>query len=49
MVYWRETTAPTWQSFKNVGAVSTVTIPNVSKDDYVFAVGAPGGIAVEAR
>ncbi len=49
VVYWRETTAPTWQAFRNVGAVSTVTIANVSKDDYVFAVGAPGGIPVEAR
>lgn len=49
IVYWRETTSPVWQSFKNVGAVDTITIPNVSKDDFVFAVGAPGGIPVEAR
>jgi Zn-dependent M28 family amino/carboxypeptidase len=48
-VYWRETTQPTWQFSKRVGPVLTATIPKVSKDDYVFAVGATGGIPVEAR
>jgi hypothetical protein len=49
IVYWRETTNPVWQSTKRVGPVNTAIIPKVSKDDYVFAVGAVGGIPVEAR
>jgi hypothetical protein len=49
VVYWRETTYPVWQFSKRVGPLTTATIPRVSKDDYVFAVGAVGGIPVEAR
>ncbi|MBA3727328.1 MAG: M20/M25/M40 family metallo-hydrolase [Armatimonadetes bacterium] len=49
MVYWRETTSPTWQSSRKVGAVSQTTIEKVNKDDHVFAVGAVGGIPVEAK
>ncbi len=49
VVYWRETSHPTWEFSKRVGPVSTTTIERVSKDDYVFAVGAVGGIPVEAR
>ncbi len=49
VLYWRETTSPAWQASKEVGSVNEVTIPKVSKDDYVFAVGAKGGIPVEAR
>lgn len=49
IVYWRETTSPIWQSTKRVGPVNAATIPKVSKDDCVVAVGAVGGIPVEAR
>src|SRR5579862_468467 len=49
VVYWRETTHPTWEFSKRVGPVTSATIPKVSKDDFVFAVGAVGGIPVEAR
>jgi hypothetical protein len=49
IVYWRETTSPVWQFTKEVGKVTTITVPKVSKDDYVFAVGAVGGIPVEVR
>lgn len=57
VVYWRETTSPGWQFSKTVTPVPStsdsellsITIPGVSKDDYVFAVGAIGGIPIEAR
>lgn len=49
VVYWRETSSPVWQASKAVGAVSEATISKVHKDDYVFAVGAEGGIPVEAK
>jgi hypothetical protein len=48
-VYWRETTSPTWQKSLEVGEVSEVKIEKVHKDDHVFAVGAVGGIPVEAK
>ena len=49
VVYWRETTSPVWQQAKEVGSVSEVMIEKVHKDDHVFAVGAVGGIPVEAK
>ncbi len=49
VVYWRETTSPVWQGSKNVGAASTAKMEKLSKDDYIFAVGAEGGIPVEAK
>lgn len=48
-VYWRDTASPVWQGSKDVGAVSRATIEKVNKDDHVFAVGAAGGMPVEAR
>lgn len=48
-VYWRETTSPVWQGSVRLGAVETYTAKKLSKDDYIFAVGAVGGIPVEAR
>ncbi|HET9623472.1 MAG TPA: M20/M25/M40 family metallo-hydrolase, partial [Kofleriaceae bacterium] len=36
-VVWRDTTAPLWQSHKDVGNVTRVTLP-VSKDNVVFGV-----------
>lgn len=48
-VYWRETTSPVWQGNVRLGAVATYTAKKLSKDDYIFAVGAVGGIPVEAR
>jgi Zn-dependent M28 family amino/carboxypeptidase len=49
VVYWRETTAPVWQHWKEVGEVDHATIEKTSKDDNVFAVGAVGGVPVEAK
>lgn len=49
VVYWRETTSPVWQSSKSVGEVSEAQLLKISKDDNVFAVGAIGGVPVEAR
>jgi hypothetical protein len=48
-VYWRETTSPVWQKSLEVGAVDKVTVKGVNKDDHVFAVGATGGIPLEAK
>lgn len=36
-VVWRDTDAPTWQQFRDVGRVTRVTLP-VSKDNVVFGV-----------
>ena len=41
-VLWRATTAPTWESVKNVGEKTTVTLPQ-SKDNMIFAVRAVDG------
>lgn len=48
-VYWRETTSPVWQDCTPVGEAEKATIKLVNKDDHIFAVGAEGGIPVEAR
>lgn len=48
-VYWRETLSPVWQGSVRLGAVETYTAKKLSKDDYIFAVGAVGGIPVEAK
>lgn len=49
VVYWRETTSPIWQHSTEIGAVSEATIEHFHKDDHVFAVGAVGGIPIEAK
>lgn len=48
-VYWRETTSPTWQDCMHVEETDKATIKGVNKDDHVFAVGAEGGVPVEAK
>jgi Peptidase family M28 len=48
VVYWRETTSPVWQHARTVHGLAA-TIAEAHKDDHVFAVGAPGGIPVEAK
>ncbi len=48
VLYWRETTSPIWQGAKEVGAVKEAT-SEFHKDDYVFAVGAVGGVPIEAN
>jgi hypothetical protein len=48
-IYWRETLSPVWENSVRAGAVSTYTAKKLSKDDYIFAVGAVGGIPVEAK
>jgi hypothetical protein len=37
-IVWRETTAPFWQSSRDVGNVTRVTLQGLSKDDYIFGV-----------
>lgn len=49
VVYWRETTSPVWEKSQRVGVVNEIVIPRVHKDDHVFAVGAVGGVPVEAK
>jgi hypothetical protein len=49
-VVWRDTTAPLWQSHKDVGNVTKVTLP-MSKDNVVFGVQAidkDGNVSVAA-
>jgi len=47
VVYWRETESSVWQGAVNVGHTDHATLPQ-SKDDFFFAVGAEGGIPVNA-
>ncbi|MGV3618811.1 MAG: M20/M25/M40 family metallo-hydrolase [Fimbriimonas sp.] len=49
VLYWRETTSPVWQKSRDVGAVAEAVVPRVHKDDHVFAVGAVGGVPIEAK
>lgn len=49
VVYWRRTTSPVWEESIAVGEGSEATVVKVNKDDHVFAVGAVGGIPVEAK
>lgn len=49
VIYWRDTANGVWERFKNVGAVKTITLEKISKDDHEFAVGAEGGIPVPAQ
>lgn len=49
VVYWRETTSPTWQGSVPVGQVGKATVPKINKDDHIFAVGTIGGLPVEAK
>jgi len=50
-VVWRDTTAPTWQHEKDVGNVTRVTLPGLSKDNFSFGVQAydrDGNVSVAA-
>ncbi len=49
VVYWRETSSPVWQHSREVGVSEQAKIDKVHKDDHVFAVGAVGGIPIEAK
>ena len=48
VLYSRLTTSPVWTSAQEVPPTGKVTVP-VDKDDHVFAIGALGGIPVEAK
>ena len=48
VVYWRETSSPTWQGAVPVGEVDHAVVKGKNKDDHIFAVGAEGGIPVSA-
>lgn len=48
VLYHRDSASPTWQNSISVGAVSEFTVKGVNKDDNTFAIGAKGGIPVEA-
>lgn len=49
VIYWRDTASGIWEAARPVGTVNRVTVERVNKDDHIFAVGAVGGIPVEAR
>jgi hypothetical protein len=49
-VYWRETNSPIWKASREVDAgKGEATIEKINKDDYFFAVGATGGVPIEAK
>ncbi len=37
-IVWRDTTAPDWQHFRDVGDVTRATLAEISKDDFQFGV-----------
>jgi hypothetical protein len=47
-VYWRDTWTYDWQHTRTVGDVTSVTLPGVSIDDYVFGVAAIGAEGQES-
>lgn len=48
-VWWRETTAPQWQSSRRVdGAATTLRLPNVVIDDWFFGVSSIGANGAES-
>ncbi|MFM9872574.1 MAG: M28 family metallopeptidase [Fimbriimonadaceae bacterium] len=49
VVYYRETTSPTWQGVIPVGEADSHTVKLVNKDDHIFAVGAEYGVPLEAK
>lgn len=49
VVYWRETGSAVWQGSAAVGEAATYVVQRINKDDHVFAVGAVGGVPVEAQ
>ncbi|MBS1701024.1 MAG: M20/M25/M40 family metallo-hydrolase [Armatimonadetes bacterium] len=46
VVYWRETSSPTWQGAVEVGETDHAVIKGKNKDDHTFAVGTVGGIPI---
>ena len=42
MVYWRDTTSPTWQYSKYVGNKTQTTLDGIVLDNYLFGVAAVG-------
>ncbi len=48
VLYYRNSASPTWEKAILVGAVGEYTVKGINKDDNVFAIGAKGGIPVEA-
>lgn len=49
VVYWRDTASPVWQGWMRADTAGRIIVPKVNKDDHIFAVGAKGGIPVEAK
>ena len=41
-IYWRDTTSPTWDMFRNVGNVTSFTLKGMVVDNYFFGVSAVG-------
>jgi hypothetical protein len=37
-IYWRDTSEPLWTHSRDAGTATTLTLPNVSVDDFVFVV-----------
>jgi hypothetical protein len=42
MVYWRDTTAPTWQFSRYVGNTTETVLEGIVLDNYLFGVAAVG-------
>lgn len=49
VVYWRDTASAVWQGSVAVGETTSHVVKRINKDDHVFAVGADGGVPVEAQ
>lgn len=49
VVYWRDTGSPIWQGSMEAGPAGRLTVKGINKDDHIFAVGAKGGVPIEAK
>lgn len=48
VVYWRDTTSPTWQYSRYVGDVDNFTLKNIVIDNYLFGVASIGENGIES-
>ncbi len=48
VLYHRNSSSPVWEKSIEIGTVGEYTVKGINKDDNVFAIGAKGGIPVEA-
>jgi len=48
VMYWRDTTSPTWQNRRYVGDVDNFTLKNIVIDNYLFGVASIGANGIES-